>query len=93
MPISEVVRRRAPPDLVVVGGLRQKNGVRFEAVVAKREAGNPRFAFLQPSSPFHAYYRCVLVPRAEACVRASYGGRASQSLCPSLEQNRLYLFK
>ena len=36
----------------------QKNGVRFEAVVAAREAGNPRFAFLQPDSPYHWFYRC-----------------------------------
>ena len=36
----------------------QKNGVRFEAVVAAREAGNPRFAFLQPGSPYHCFYRC-----------------------------------
>ncbi len=38
--------------------MRQKNGARFEGVVAAREAGNPRFAFLQPDSAYHWFYRC-----------------------------------
>ena len=36
---------------------RQKNGARFEGVVAAREAGNARFAFLQPGSAYHWFYR------------------------------------
>ena len=48
----------------------QKNGVRFEAVVAAREAGNSRFAFLQPGSPYHWFYRCEqgCLGRQHACM-------------------------
>ncbi|WIA30002.1 hypothetical protein OEZ86_000099 [Tetradesmus obliquus] len=34
----------------------RKNGIQFERVVRLREASNPRFAFMHPWSPHHAYY-------------------------------------
>ena len=41
----------------VHAGLPQKNGVRFEATLRKREQHNPRFAFLVPDSAHHWFYR------------------------------------
>ena len=35
----------------------QKNGVKFEASVRKRERNNPRFAFLKADNEHHEYYR------------------------------------
>ena len=34
-----------------------RNGVVFEATVMRKERGNPRFAFLLPWNPHHAYYQ------------------------------------
>lgn len=47
----------------------KKNGSKFEAVVRRREATNPKFNFFQPWSPYHSYYRQQLLsnlPEAEA---------------------------
>ncbi|CAJ1968444.1 unnamed protein product [Cylindrotheca closterium] len=59
MVIAGVIR--PPPDIRVVvdrtAAYVAKNGRAFEARILKSEKGRtPKFAFLQPSSPFHAYY-------------------------------------
>ena len=59
MVITGVIR--PPPDIRVVADRTAsyvaKNGRAFEARILKSEKGKtPKFAFLQPSSPFHAYY-------------------------------------
>ena len=46
------------------GLLPQKNGVRFEATLRKREERNPRFAFLLPDNEHHCHYRFVASPVA-----------------------------
>jgi hypothetical protein len=42
------------------------HGARFGDMVAERERGNPKFSFLQPWSPHHAYF-CAR--RAAACAQ------------------------
>ena len=34
-----------------------KNGIAFESKILASEAGNNKFQFLQPTNPYHAYYR------------------------------------
>ena len=51
------------------GCLLQKNGAQFEARLRRREQANPRFAFLAPGNPYHAYYRCfALLQRPPALI-------------------------
>lgn len=59
MAITGVIR--PPPDIRVVADRTAsyvaKNGRAFEARILKSEKGKtPKFAFLHPTSPFHAYY-------------------------------------
>jgi splicing factor 3A subunit 1 len=59
MVITGVIR--PPPDIRVVADRTAsyvaKNGRAFESRILKSEKGKtPKFAFLQPTSPFHAYY-------------------------------------
>eukprot|EP00980_Cylindrotheca_fusiformis_P026682 scaffold16906_cov113-Cylindrotheca_fusiformis.AAC.3 len=59
MAIKGVIR--PPPDIRVVADRTAsyvaKNGRAFEARILNSEKGKtPKFAFLQPTSPFHAYY-------------------------------------
>jgi splicing factor 3A subunit 1 len=59
MVITGVIR--PPPDIRAVADRTAsyvaKNGRAFEARILKSEKGKtPKFAFLQPTSPFHAYY-------------------------------------
>jgi len=32
-------------------------GLAFEVQIKEKQKGNPRFDFLKPSSPYHAWYR------------------------------------
>lgn len=34
-----------------------RNGPEFEARIRQNEINNPKFNFLNPSDPYHAYYR------------------------------------
>lgn len=66
--LAEWLCTKAHADLVWRAGNGQKNGARFKAVVAQREAGNPRFAFLQPGSPHHWYYRYAPLGRVHGSL-------------------------
>ncbi|PKU29611.1 splicing factor 3a subunit 1 [Limosa lapponica baueri] len=37
--------------------LRERNGPEFEARIRQNEINNPKFNFLNPNDPYHAYYR------------------------------------
>jgi splicing factor 3A subunit 1 len=34
-----------------------RNGIEFENKIKEKEINNPRFGFLSPSDPYHAFYR------------------------------------
>jgi splicing factor 3A subunit 1 len=34
-----------------------RNGPEFEARIRQNELGNPKFNFLNPGDPYHAYYQ------------------------------------
>jgi len=50
-----------PPDIRTIvdktATFVAKNGVEFENRIKEKEATNPKFAFLSPADPYHAYYR------------------------------------
>ncbi|KAK0395631.1 hypothetical protein QR680_001366 [Steinernema hermaphroditum] len=50
-----------PPDIRTIvdktASFVARNGVEFENKIREKEANNARFSFLQPSDPYHAYYR------------------------------------
>uniref|UniRef100_A0A7E4ZVE5 Splicing factor 3A subunit 1 n=1 Tax=Panagrellus redivivus TaxID=6233 RepID=A0A7E4ZVE5_PANRE len=50
-----------PPDIRSIvdktANFVAKNGVEFENKIKEREALNPKFAFLSPNDPYHAYYK------------------------------------
>jgi len=34
-----------------------RNGIKFEERIRENEKNNPKFSFLQPTDPYHAYYQ------------------------------------
>ncbi|TMS35347.1 hypothetical protein L596_002771 [Steinernema carpocapsae] len=50
-----------PPDIRTIvdktATFVARNGLDFETKIREKEAGNPRFSFLNPSDPYNAYYR------------------------------------
>lgn len=34
-----------------------RNGIKFEERIRENEKSNPKFSFLQPTDPYHAYYQ------------------------------------
>lgn len=51
--------RDSPPDKFLndFHFLFHRNGPEFEARIRQNEINNPKFNFLNPNDPYHAYYR------------------------------------
>lgn len=49
-----------------------RNGPEFEARIRQNELGNPKFNFLNPGDPYHAYYQHKVTDFREGKGKTSY---------------------
>lgn len=53
-----------------------KTGPSFETTILEKERHNPRFSFLFPSDPYHAYYQQRLQEHRDGLVPGMFHGRS-----------------
>ena len=65
-----------------------RNGTKFEERIRENEKANPKFNFLQPADPYHAYYQFKIkeIQEGKGAVLARMGGRGRRNaqLTPSV---------
>uniref|UniRef100_A0A8D9DQP7 Splicing factor 3A subunit 1 n=1 Tax=Cacopsylla melanoneura TaxID=428564 RepID=A0A8D9DQP7_9HEMI len=70
-----------------------RNGPEFESKICQNEIGNPKFNFLNPGDPYHAYYQHRVRDIREGKVKEAPAPAAPKALTSATQQKQQELLK